>query len=241
MSQDARRTKRPRSTEYEAVGNGLARSLTRSASPAAGVLQRGAAALSPHFGFIVLVGVGLASLRLTHPLRLTLMWLVELGLVLLYAQTGKLKSSYSLLNLGRGLLVGIVVALPLYLSAPHFFYATASWLYGVKDLQVLLERAVFLVPLLEGLYFRGAVQRERGLLTGAVLYGLAQGLIVMSAGGAFPLVVLALVLGMIVAGLLYGYLNQRYGLTASIAGHVTVSLVLFVLPALSAAIVPLTG
>ena len=94
MSQDARRTKRPRSTEYEAVGNGLARSLTRSASPAAGVLQRGAAALSPHFGFIVLVGVGLASLRLTHPLRLTLMWLVELVLVLLYAQTGKLKLFY---------------------------------------------------------------------------------------------------------------------------------------------------
>jgi membrane protease YdiL (CAAX protease family) len=189
----------------------------------------------------VLAGVGIASLRLTHPLRLTLMWLVELVLVLLYAQTGKLKSSYSTLNLARGLLVGIVVSLPLYVSSPTFFHATASWLYGVKDLQVLLERAVFIVPLLEGLYFRGAVQRERGLVTGAVLYGLAQGLIVMSAGNAYPLVVLALVLGMILAGLLYGYLYQRYGLTTSIAGHVAVSFVLFVLPALSAAIAPLIG
>lgn len=241
MSPDARRTRRPRSKEYEAAGSQLSGGLPRAGNAAASLLQRGAAALSPQFGFVVLAGVGLASLRLTHPLRLTLMWLVELVLVLLYAQTGKLKSSYSLINLARGLLVGTVVALPLYLSAPNFFYATASWLYGVKDLQVLLERAVFLVPLLEGVYFRGAVQRERGLLTGAVLYGLAQGLIVMSAGNAYPLVVLSLVLGMIVAGLLYGYLCQRYGLTASIAGHVAVSFVLFVLPALSATIAPLIG
>jgi membrane protease YdiL (CAAX protease family) len=168
-----------------------------------------------------------------------MMWLVELFLVLFYAQSGKLQSNYSLLNLARGLLVGAVVSLPLYVSAPNFFHATASWLYGVKDLQVLLERAVFIVPLLEGLYFRGAVQRERGLLTGAVLYGLAQGLIVMSAGNAYALVVVALVLGMIVAGLLYGYLYQRYGLTTSIAGHVAVSFVLFVLPALTNQIAPL--
>jgi len=235
MSPDARRTRRPRTRDYATAGSQLSGTLAQSA------LQRGAAALSPHFGFLVLAGVGIASLRLTHPLRLTLMWLVELVLVLLYAQTGKLKSSYSTLNLARGLLVGIVVSLPLYVSSPTFFHATASWLYGVKDLQVLLERAVFIVPLLEGLYFRGAVQRERGLVTGAVLYGLAQGLIVMSAGNAYPLVVLALVLGMILAGLLYGYLYQRYGLTTSIAGHVAVSFVLFVLPALSAAIAPLIG
>ena len=38
--------------------------------------------------------------------------------------------------------------------------------------------------------------------------------------------------GMALAGLLYGYLYQRYGLTASISCHVAVNLVLFVMPAL---------
>jgi membrane protease YdiL (CAAX protease family) len=184
-------------------------------------------------GFVVLAGVGLASLRLTHPVRLTLMWLVELAIVLVYAGSGKLRSSYTLLNLGRGLLVGIVVSLPLYLAAPDFFYATASRLYGIADLQVLLERAVFIVPLVEGLYFRGAVQRERGLVTAAVLYGLAQGLIVISAADSYLWVVVAVVLGMIVAGLLYGYVFKRHGLTASIACHTAVSFMLFVFPALA--------
>jgi membrane protease YdiL (CAAX protease family) len=40
-------------------------------------------------------------------------------------------------------------------------------------------------------------------------------------------------LGMVLAGLLYGYLYKRYGLTASIAGHVAVNFMLFVLPALA--------
>jgi membrane protease YdiL (CAAX protease family) len=46
------------------------------------------------------------------------------------------------------------------------------------------------------------------------------------------LVVSAVVLGMALLGLLYGYLYQRYGLTSSIACHVAVNFVLLVLPPL---------
>jgi len=208
------------------------KSKTRHATPLRPVA--GDWALNPHLGFLLLVGVGLATIRLDHPLRLTLLWTVLLVLILFYAQSGRLKSHYSLLNLGRGALVGAVVALPFFLFAKDFFYATACWLYSVEDLQVLLERAVFIVPLLEETYFRGVVQRERGLVEGAMLFGLAQALYFVSAVDVYLAVIVAVVVGMVLAGLLYGYLYKRYGLTASIAGHVAVNLVLFVLPAIAA-------
>jgi membrane protease YdiL (CAAX protease family) len=188
--------------------------------------------LNPYLAFLLFLGVGVATFRLEHHLRLTLLWLMLLVIVLLYAESGRLKASYSLLNLSRGALVGIIVALPFYLFANDFFYATASRLYGVDDWQVLLERAVFLVPILEESFFRGVVQRERGLLDGALLFGLAQGLYFVTGAYELPAVIAGVVLGMGLLGLLLGYLYKRYGLTASIACHVAVNLVLFVLPVL---------
>jgi membrane protease YdiL (CAAX protease family) len=155
-----------------------------------------------------------------------------LSLVLLYAERERMRADYSLLNLTRGALLGTVVALPFYVFAEDFFYATASYLYGVDDVLVLLERAVFLVPILEESFFRGVVQNEQGLLDGALLFGLAQVLYFVPLVSAFPSVVIALALGMSLLGILYGYLYQRYGLTASISCHVAVNLVLLVLPPL---------
>lgn len=192
--------------------------------------------LDPYLAFAALCGIGVATLQLGHSLRLTVLWLVLLGLVLLYAQSGRLKADYSMLNLVRGALVGAVVALPFYILASSFFYATASRLYGVQDLQVLLERAVFLVPILEEGFFRGIVQREKGLQCAAVFFGLAQVLYFLPLAASFPLVVGAVAVGMAVLGLLYGYLFRRYGLTASIAGHVVVNFILLVLPPLAARI-----
>jgi membrane protease YdiL (CAAX protease family) len=240
MSPDARRTRRPRNWDFETEGSVPATPRARQQTkgrprrPASSRPLAGDWALNPRLGFLLLVGVGVASARLSHPTRLSLLWLVLLVLILLYAQSGRLKSDYSLLNVGRGALIGAAVALPFYLFAKDFFHATASWLYSVKDLQVLLERAVFIVPLLEESYFRGVVQRERGLVEGAVLFGLTQALYFVSAVDVYFAVIAAVVLGMVLAGLLYGYLYKRYGLTASIAGHVALNFVLFVLPALAA-------
>ncbi len=238
MRPDARRTRRPQTRKYETANSAPIKSTAqrevkaKSQKPVAARTLLGGWALSPYLAFLLLAGIGLATFRVEHHLRLTVLWLVLLGLVLLYAEGGRLRGDYSLLNLMRGALVGMVVALPLYLFAKDFFYATASQLYGVTNLQVLLERAVFLVPILEESFFRGIVQRERGLLDGALLFGLAQALYFLSVVDAFPLVIAAVVLGSVLLGLLYGYLYQRYGLTASIACHVAVNLVLFELPAL---------
>jgi membrane protease YdiL (CAAX protease family) len=238
MCPDARRTERRRAKRYEKAGRLPRRSLTQPRgksslkNPPTVRTLLGGWVLNPYLAFLLLIGVGVATFRLEHQLRLTLLWLILLGIVLLYAETGRLRGSYSLLSLARGALVGIIVALPFYLFAKDFFYGTASRLYGVDDWQVLLERAIFLVPVLEESFFRGVVQRERGLLDGALLFGLAQGLYFISAVEVFPVVIAAVAVGMGLLGLLYGYLYERYGLTASTACHVAVNLVLFVLPAL---------
>lgn len=186
--------------------------------------------LNPRLAFLLLLGVGIATFRLKHDVRLMLMWLVLLGLVLLFAEDGRLKGDYSLGNLVRGATIGAIVALPFSLFQREFFYATAARLYSVNDLQVLVERAAFLVPILEGCFFRGIVQRDKGLLEGALLFGLTQVLYFLSAANVYPAVVAVVALGLTLLGLLYGYLYQRYGLTASISCHVAVNLVLFVLP-----------
>ncbi len=234
MPPDARRTKRYEDSTALRKRSAARRKSTRRASAGPSVRTLlGGWVLNPYLAFFLLLGVGLATLRLEHQLRLTVLWLVLLGVVLLYAETGRLKSSYSLLNLARGALLGLIVALPLYLFVPRFFHGTAEWLYGVNDWQVLLERAAIMVPILEGAFFRGAVQRERTLLDGVILFAAAQGLYVLHVAGQFPAVVLSLVLGMGLLGALYGYLSDRYGLTASIACHAAVNAVLFVWPALA--------
>ena len=238
MSPDARRTKRPRARRYDSAESlpSASHATRGSKGSRRDELSLGSLlsswVLSPYLAFLLLTGIGVAILRLDHQLRLTVLWLVLLGLVLLYGNSRPLKGNYGLLNLARGALLGTVVALPFFLVGQDFFHATASRLYGIDDLQVLLERAVFLVPILEESYFRGVVQRERGLLDGAVLFGLAQGLYFISAVSIFPLVIAGVVLGSVLLGLLYGYVCQRYGLTASIGCHVAVNLMLFVLPSL---------
>ena len=48
----------------------------------------------------------MATLRVNHPWRLTLLWSLLLMVFLLYAETGRLRASHSLLHLARGALIG---------------------------------------------------------------------------------------------------------------------------------------
>jgi membrane protease YdiL (CAAX protease family) len=238
MSPDAKRTRRTRTSKYETAKNqpmptsSVRKEARRTKDQSQVRVLLVGWVLNPYLAFLLLLGIGVASFRVAHQLRLTLIWLVLLVLVLLYADSGRLKANYSLLNLLRGMLTGAIIALPLFLFAKDFFHATALHLYGVDDPQVLLERAVFLVPILEESFFRGIVQRERGKMDGALLFGLAQALYFISAANVFPVVIGAVALGTILLGLLYGSLYERYGLTSSIGCHIAVNFVLLVLPTL---------
>jgi len=187
---------------------------------------------NPHLAFLLVLSVGLATRRVEHQWRLAFLWLSLLLVVLLYAESGRLRATFSLANLARGALVGTVLSLPVFLLARSFLLATALRLYGTEHLTVLIERAVFLVPVLEESFFRGVAQRERGHWDAAVLYGLMQALYFLSAADVYPAVVVAVAAGSMIVGLLYSYVYQMFGLTASIGCHVAVSFVLLALPAL---------
>ena len=186
----------------------------------------------PYFAFLLFVGVGLGTWRLELQLRLTILWLTLLALVMVYAEERPMEAKYSLLNLGRGALVGLIVSAPLLLLAREFLNTTSARLYGTSDILLLFQRLVLLAAPIEELYFRGFVQRERGLVNGALLYGLASVVYFLPGRLGFWSVIALVALGMGLLGLAYGYIYQRYGLSASIACHMVANFVLLVLPSL---------
>ncbi|MBC7262971.1 MAG: CPBP family intramembrane metalloprotease [Chloroflexi bacterium] len=186
--------------------------------------------MDPYLVFAAFVGVGLATWNFDPQLRLALLRLVLLAGVLLYADRRQLPVDYSLSKVIQGLAIGALVGLPFVLFAPSFFGATGERFYGSKDLFVLVERAVFITPLVEALFFRGFLQREKGLTAAAALFGLAQGIYVITGAAMYWAVLLTLMVATGLLGLIYGYVAERYGLAASAACQAAANFLLLGLP-----------
>ena len=67
----------------------------------------------PYLAFLVFAGLGLGTWAMEPQVRLTILWIALAAAVLNYAQDERLELDYSLLNLGRGALLGLIVSLPL--------------------------------------------------------------------------------------------------------------------------------
>jgi len=161
---------------------------------------------------------------------LLILWLVLLGICLIYAEEKAIDMQYGLVNLGRGAVVGLVISLPLLLLANDALKTTSARLFPLASQAALFQNLVLLAAPIEGLYFRGFLQRERGLGIAALLYGLGQGILFLPGLSGFPAVLIAVVVAMALLGFIYGYVCQRYGLSASMSCHATVNLVLLFLP-----------
>ena len=159
-----------------------------------------------------------------------ILWLVLLGVCLVYAEEKAIAMQYGLVNLGRGAVVGLVISLPLLLLAQDALKTTSARLFPLASEAVLFQNLVLLAAPIEGLYFRGFLQRERGLVIAALLYGLGEGILFLPGLSGFPVVLIAVVVATALLGFIYGYVCQRYGLSASISCHATVNLVLLFLP-----------
>jgi hypothetical protein len=188
------------------------------------------AKLNPYLTFLVFTAVGLGTLRIGMETRLLVLWLVLLGFCLLYAEKNLLVMEYGLLNLGRGAAVGLVISLPLLLLAREALKTTSGRLFPLPSQATLFQSLVLLAAPIEGLYFRGFLQRERGLVSAALLYGLGEGILLLPGVAGFPVVFAIVVAATAVLGFVYGYVCQRYGLSASMSCQATVNLVLLFLP-----------
>ncbi|TEU20149.1 MAG: CPBP family intramembrane metalloprotease [Anaerolineales bacterium] len=186
--------------------------------------------LDPYFAYLIFVGVGLGSLQVNPEVRLTLLWSTLLALSMIYAGRKPVAARYSLANLGRGAVVGLIISLPFLLAARSVLNASSARLFPMPSQAALFQALIFVSAPVEELYFRGVLQREQGLLSAAVLYGLAGTVFFLPIFRGFALILLAVVLGMGLLGFVYGYVCNQYGLGASIACHAMVNLVLLFLP-----------
>jgi membrane protease YdiL (CAAX protease family) len=184
----------------------------------------------PYFAYLIFVGVGLGSLQVNPEVRLTLLWSTLLALSLIYAGRKPVATQYSLANLGRGAIVGLIISVPFLLAARGVLNASSTRLFPMPSQAALFQALIFVSAPIEELYFRGVLQRERGLLNGAVLYGLAGAVFFLPVFRGLALILLAVVLSMGLLGFVYGYVCNQYGLGASIACHAVVNFVLLFLP-----------
>ena len=184
----------------------------------------------PYLTFVVFALVGLATWLIGLEARLLILWLVLLGVCLSYAEEKAMAVQYGLVNLGRGAVVGLVISLPLLLLARDALKTTSARLFPLASQPALFQNLVLLAAPIEGLYFRGYLQRERGLVVAALLYGLGQGILFLPGLSGFPAVLAAVMVATALLGFIYSYVCQRYGLSASISCHAVVNLVLLVLP-----------
>jgi len=192
--------------------------------------QYSLAKFDPYWTFLIFAVVGLGTLRIGGEARLLILWLVLLGVGLIYAEEKAIAVQYGLVNLGRGAAVGLVVSLPLLLLAQDALKTTSARLFPWASLAALFQSLILLAAPIEGLYFRGYLQRERGLVVAALLYGLGQGVLFLPGLSGFPVVLAVVVVSAALLGFVYGYVCQRYGLSASMSCHAVVNLVLLFLP-----------
>lgn len=186
--------------------------------------------LDPYFAYLIFVGVGLGSLQVNPEVRLTLLWSTLLALSLIYAGRKPVAARYNLANLGRGAIVGLIISLPFLLAARSVLSDISIRLFPMPSQAALFQALTFVSAPIEELYFRGILQRERGLLSAAVLYGLAGAVFFLPLFRGLALILMAVIFSMGLLGFVYGYVCSQYRLGASIACHAVVNFVLLFLP-----------
>jgi membrane protease YdiL (CAAX protease family) len=188
------------------------------------------AAFDPYLAFLIFAFVGVGTWGIGREARLLILWLVLLGLCLVYAEEKAIAMQYGLVNLGRGVVVALLISLPLLLLARDALKTVSANLFPSTSEAALFQNLVLLAAPIEGLYYRGFLQRERGLVVAALLYGLGEGILFLPGLTSFPAVLVAVVVAAALLGFVYSYVYQRYGLSASMSCHATVNLVLLFLP-----------
>jgi hypothetical protein len=187
-----------------------------------------------YVAFAIFAAMGAATWSLGQSDRLTLAWLTLLVLTLVYGSGQMVRFSYTLPELARGAVVGLLLAVPVCLVVRDFLTASSQRLFAADSILSLLWGVVFLLPAVETLYFRGLVYREKGLWPSVLLYAGAGVVYFLPVtwDGYLP-VLAALVGGMALLGFVYGYVRAMHGIAASLVCQATVHCVFFVLPPLA--------
>ena len=196
-------------------------------------------ALDPYFACLIFAGVALGTLSVQVTLRLTILWVTLLVLWLAYGEGKAFSGSYRYADVGRGVLIGLLIGIPTMALAFRALARAIPILYVGPTLSSDLEltgSAVFaalvvLAPLAEELFFRDMLHKERGFWIATSLYAAAGVLLYLPTAGEYPAVLFAVSGAAAVLGVVYGFLYERYGFATALSCHVTANLLLLCLPA----------
>lgn len=195
-------------------------------------------ALDPTFASLIFAGVGIGTYALSAAPRLILLWSTLLALWLSFREARTLRVRYAFSDIGRGVLIGLVVGLPLMAFGFEALAQAVPILYigslPTEDLfltgSMVFTSMVFLAPLSEELFFRNMLQEELGPVVSSLFYALAGLVLFLPTAGSYPIVLLAVCGVMGILGILYAFVYARYGMAVSLSCHATANLVLFVIP-----------
>ncbi len=200
-----------------------------------------ASASDPFFGYIVAMAVSIGLMPLLPdgaPTRYTIAWglLAAFGVVAWLLGNGERIGQEKPENLVWGVLVGVLAGTPLYLFGGATLGTTAEVLFDHLTPGALLAYMVFVMPLGETLFFRGLLQRGRGITLVGALATAWSGLLF------FPLIrnlnefwVVALFIGvtLTIVNMVYSWVRVRNGLAAAWLCQIVVNLILIFLPFVS--------
>ncbi len=191
----------------------------------------------PLFIFLLALAlsIGLISLPGGQPdLRFTLLWLGLAGYgVLAWVFTDMARVERELPeDLAWGLAYALILAGPLLVFGGGTLGAISLRLFGDLGTGPVLALLVFVMPLAETLFFRGAMQERYSFwLTGlmASVWSVLLYLPLLEFT-RFPAIALIVALALLMMSLLYGYVRQRNGLAAAWLCQIGVNLILLFLP-----------
>jgi len=188
------------------------------------------------FGYVVYLAFALGTFPLPGEVRFLLLWtlLIGMGATLQLFDPDRPLGAVEPVRLSWGLGIGFVLGLPLMLTASHALARTASALVPVASAPALFQALVLTWPLGETLFYRGAIQREHGLVIASLAAGLGNLLLYWpEADGVFAVLFVALIFATALA-FVYSYVRLRYGLASAYACQVAANLMLIFLPRLLA-------
>ena len=180
------------------------------------------------------LAVGTQYINLDPVVRYTALWavLLVLGTAFTLVGSGGTRRTMEAARLGWGLAFGIVFSMPLFILVNAGLAEFAGVLFGVIDGALLFQSMVFVGPLGETLFFRGAVQEQRGMPAAMLAAGLAGLAFFWPAAVATPVYLVVAVLFIVVVAGIAGFIRTRYGLAAAYVCQATINLMLLVIPLL---------
>ncbi len=184
----------------------------------------------PYLLFLIFAGIGVGTILLSPSLRLTILWVTLALLSILYGGRQPIDTAFTLGNVAKGALLGLVIAVPLVAFLSGQVRVFTERLYGTSDTLLLFYQICLVSAPVEEAFFRGIVQQYKGSSASIALYAITALLYFLPHVPLLAAFIVFVAMG--VLGIVYSSVYERYGLTAAIASHVAVGFVLQIVPAL---------